>query len=69
MNFDLLYKNIKIIIERINEILAYEKEVLYDDSKIINHIEGDIKIKNLYYSYGNRKNLFTSSYSKHLTLL
>ena len=58
LNFDLLFKNIKIIIERINELLAYEEEKLYDDEKIICDIKGEINLKRLSYSYGNKKELF-----------
>lgn len=57
LNFDLLFKNIKIIIERINELLAYKEETLYDEKSIYN-IKGDIYFKNLVYSYGNKKELF-----------
>lgn len=53
LNFDLIVKNIKIIVERINEILSYEKEELFDNTKILNNINGNISLDKLSYCYVN----------------
>ena len=55
LNIDLIFKNINIVIDRINEILSYDTEKIYDDSKLICDISGKIEMKNLIYNYGNKK--------------
>lgn len=58
VNFDIIFKRIKIIIDRINEILSIENEQLFLDSNKIEALTGDISINNLSYSYNNRDFLF-----------
>ena len=53
LNFDILLKKTKVIIERINELLNIKEEKLYYDLCPINNLKGDIRIKNLSYKYGS----------------
>ena len=53
LNFDIICKKSKIIIERINELLNIKEEKLYYDLNPIKNIKGDIKIKRLSYKYGS----------------
>lgn len=53
LNFDVLYKKTKIIIERINELLNIKEERVYLDINPIKSLKGNIKIKNLSFKYGD----------------
>ena len=53
LNFDILYKKTKVVIERINELLNIKEEKLYFDINPIKNLKGDIIIKNLSYKYGD----------------
>ena len=52
LNFDIIYKKAKIIIERINELLNIKEEKLYYDLNPIKNLKGDLIIKNLSFKYG-----------------
>ena len=51
LNFDILYKRAKIVIERINELLNIKEENLHFDINPIRNIKGDILIKDLSFKY------------------
>lgn len=53
LNFDIICKKTKVIIERINELLNIKEEKLFYDLNPIRNIKGDIKVKNLSYKYGS----------------
>lgn len=53
LNFELLIKKSKIIIERINELLNIKEEQIHFDLNPLKNINGDIVIKNLSYKYNN----------------
>ncbi len=61
LNFDILCKKTKIIIERINELLNIKEEKIHFDLNPLKNINGDIVIKNLSYKYGD--NLVISNFS------
>lgn len=63
LSVDLVLKNINIVIDRVNEILSYDSEKIYDDSKIICDVFGKIEMKKLSYSYGNKKLFNNLSFS------
>jgi ATP-binding cassette subfamily B protein len=51
LNFDLIIKKTKIIIERINELLNIKEEKLFFDLNPLKNINGNITINNLTYKY------------------
>ena len=51
LNFDILYKKTKIIIERINELLNIKEENIHFDLNPLRNIKGNICIKNLTFKY------------------
>lgn len=53
INFDLVFKKSRVIIERINDLLSIDKENVLLDMNDLKRVEGDIEIKKLSYSYGN----------------
>ncbi len=53
LNFDILIKKTKIIIERINELLNIKEEKLYFDLNPIRNISGSIKINGLSYKFND----------------
>jgi len=53
LNFDVLYKKTKIIIERINELLNIKEEKIYFDINPIRNLKGNIKINSLSFKYGD----------------
>ena len=53
LNFDILYKKTKIIVERINELLNIKEEKLYLDINPIRNLKGNIVIKNLSFKYND----------------
>ncbi len=58
INFDIITKRIKIIVERMNELLSIKGETLMLDSNKLSLVNGDIKIDKLSFSYNNRDYLF-----------
>ena len=54
INMNIDYKKIKIVKERINELLALKEEDLYLDTNKVNIVKGDILIRDLTYSYNNK---------------
>lgn len=54
LNFDVLYKKTKIIIERINELLNIKEEKIYFDINPIRSLKGNINIRNLSFKYGDK---------------
>ena len=54
INLNINYKKIKIVKERINELLSLKEEELYLDDNKVNIVKGDIEIRNLSYSYNNK---------------
>lgn len=60
MNFDFILKNVKVTIERINELLSYEKECLFDDQKSIRSITGNIVVNDFKYTYNSINLLFNN---------
>ena len=57
LNLNFMYKKVKIVIDRINELLSLEEEKTYMDTSSISLLDGSISIKNLSYSYDNRNYL------------
>ena len=55
LNFDILYKKTKIIVERINELLNIKEEKIYFDINPIRSLKGNINIKKLSFKYGDKK--------------
>lgn len=55
LNFEIIIKKSRIIIERINELLNIKEEKIYFDLNPLRNIHGDIQIKNLSYSYGDNR--------------
>ncbi len=53
LNFDILVKKTKVIVERINELLNIKEEKIHFDLNPLKNINGDIIIKNLSYKYGD----------------
>ena len=53
LNFDIIYKKTKIIIDRINELLNIKEEKIYFDLNPIKNLKGDLIIKNLSFKYGD----------------
>ena len=53
LNFDLIMKKTKIIIERINELLNIKEEKIFFDLNPLKNINGGITVKNLTYKYGD----------------
>ena len=53
LNFDILLKKTKIIIERINELLNIKEENIHFDLNPIKNLKGDIVIKKLSYKYND----------------
>ncbi len=51
------YKKMKIVKERINELLELKEENLYLDTNNLNVVKGDIEIRNLTYSYNKKTNI------------
>lgn len=51
LNFDILFKKTKIVIERINELLNIKEENIHFDLNPIRNVKGDIIIKNLSFKY------------------
>jgi len=51
LNFDIIYKKTKIIIERINELLNIKEENIHFDLSPLRNIKGNIFIKNLSFKY------------------
>lgn len=60
ISFNYIVRKSKIIIDRINEILAIKKENVYADSSKIIMSNGNIKIDKLSYSYNNKTFLFNN---------
>ena len=58
IHFDIILKKARIVVDRINEILAMETDDLLSDSNAIMFLDGDIVIKDLSYSYNGRDFLF-----------
>ncbi len=54
------YKKIKIVKERINELLELEEENIYMDSNMIQEVKGDIEVRNLTYSYNKKDNIINN---------
>ncbi len=54
LNFDIIYKKSKIIIERINELLNIKEENIHFDLNPINSLKGDLIIKKLSFKYGEQ---------------
>lgn len=48
-----MHKEVKLTIERINELLNIKEEKIYYDLNPLRNTKGDLVIKNLSYSYGN----------------
>ena len=48
------YKKMKIVKERINELLELKEENLYLDTKKVREVKGDIEIRDLSYSYNKK---------------
>lgn len=53
LNVTLMHKEVKLTIERINELLNIKEEKIYYDLNPLRNTKGDLVIKNLSYSYGN----------------
>ena len=51
LNFDILYKKTKIVIERINELLNIKEERVSFDLNPLRNIHGNISIRNLSFKY------------------
>ena len=45
-----MYKKVKIVVERINELLSLEEEPTYVDTSNLSLVDGSIYIKNLSFS-------------------
>ncbi len=60
INFDFVIKKSKVIIDRINEIIAIKKENIYSDPSKITLFNGNIRIENLTYSYNEKNFLFNN---------
>lgn len=71
LNFDILCKKTKIVIERINELLNLKEEKIHFDLNPLKNINGDIVIKNLSYKYGDNCviNNFNASFKKGKKIL
>ena len=54
ISMNINYKKIKIVKERINELLSLKEEDLYLDTNKVNIVKGDIEVRNLTYSYNNK---------------
>ena len=54
INFDILIKKSKIVIERISDLLSIDKENILLDTNDLKRIDGDIEIKKLSYCYGGK---------------
>ena len=52
INFDILIKKSKIVIERISDLLSIDKENILLDTNDLKRVDGDIEIKKLSFSYG-----------------
>ena len=57
LNLNFMYKKLKIVIERINELLSLEEENTYVDVSSLCLFNGSVSIRNLSYSYDNRNYL------------
>ena len=57
LNLNFMYKKVKIVVERINELLSLEEEPTYVDTSNLSLVDGSIYIKNLSFSYDNRNYL------------
>ena len=66
LNFDLILKKTKIIIERVNELLNIKEEKLYFDLNPINNINGSIKIECLSFKYNDNYIINNFSATFHL---
>ena len=55
LDFTIMNKQIKLIIERINELLNIKEEKIYFDLNPLRNIKGDLIIKSLYYKYGTKE--------------
>ena len=53
LNFDILYKKTKIVIERINELLNIKEEKIHFDMNPIKNLKGNIIVRNLSFKYGD----------------
>ena len=53
LNFDIIYKKTKIVIDRINELLNIKEEKIYFDLNPIKNLKGDLIVKNLSFKYGD----------------
>ena len=53
IDFTIMRKQIKLVIERINELLNIKEEKIYFDLNPLKNTKGDIVIKNLNYGYGS----------------
>lgn len=61
IEMELIIKKSKISIDRVTELYEVEKEKLELDKKYVGKkLQGNIKIKNLDYSYNGRKNVFNN---------
>ena len=55
LDFTIMNKQIKLRIERINELLNIKEEKIYFDLNPLRNIKGDLIIKSLYYKYGTKE--------------
>ena len=71
LNFDILIKKTKVIVERINELLNIKEERIHFDLNPLKNINGDIVIKNLSYKYGDNYviNNFNATFKKSSKIL
>ena len=54
VNIKFNYKKMKIVKERINELLELKEENLYLDTNLVKEVKGDIEIRDLTYSYNKK---------------
>lgn len=58
INFDIIFKRIKIVVQRINELLAIKEECYALDSSKLDLVDGNIKVEDLSFSYNSHDYLF-----------
>lgn len=64
LNLKFIFEHIKVIINRINDILSYESEVLFDNNKLINKFSREIVVKD--FSYCFSKNNIINDFSLNI---
>lgn len=52
LNLKFIFEHIKVIINRINDILSYSPELLFDNNKLINKFTNQLVVKKFNYYYG-----------------